>query len=93
MENLIYRKLTGHLDNLPGGFPATETGVELHILKKLFHPEEAELALYLTLISEEPRVIARSPLSMMPPVVLIQILILKIFGSLDAHLQSQSFIC
>jgi electron transport complex protein RnfB len=59
MENLIYRKLAGHLDNLPGGFPPTETGVELRILKKLFQPEEAELALYLTLISEEPRVIAR----------------------------------
>ena len=59
MENPIYQKLAGHLDNLPGGFPPTETGVELRILKKLFHPEEAELALYLTLISEEPRVIAR----------------------------------
>jgi len=59
MENLIYRKLAEHLDNLPGGFPPTETGVELRILKKLFHPEEAELALHLTLISEEPRVIAR----------------------------------
>ncbi len=59
MENLIYQKLAGHLDNLPGGFPATETGVELRILKKLFTPEEAELALHLTLISEESRVIAR----------------------------------
>ena len=36
MENLIYRKLAGHLDNLPGGFPPTETSVELRILKKLF---------------------------------------------------------
>ena len=59
MENLIYRKLAGHLDNLPGGFPPTETGVELRILKRLFRPEEAELALHLTLIPEEPRVIAR----------------------------------
>ena len=59
MENPIYQKLAGHLDNLPGGFPPTETGVELRILKRLFDPEEAEMALYLTLISEEPRVIAR----------------------------------
>ena len=59
MENLIYRKLAAHLDNLPGGFPATETGVELRILKRLFTPEEAGLALHLSLISEEPRVIAR----------------------------------
>jgi Na+-translocating ferredoxin:NAD+ oxidoreductase subunit B len=59
MENLIYQKLARHLDNLPGGFPATETGVELRILKRLFAPEEAGLALHLSLISEEPRVIAR----------------------------------
>ena len=59
MENLVYQKLARHLDNLPGGFPATETGVELRILKRLFTPEESELALHLSLISEEPRVIAR----------------------------------
>jgi len=59
MENLIYQELARHLDNLPGGFPATETGVELRILKRLFTPEESELALHLSLISEEPRVIAR----------------------------------
>lgn len=55
----IYKKLATHLDNLPGGFPPTETGVELRILKRLFTPEEAEFALHLTLIAEEPRVIAR----------------------------------
>jgi len=55
----IYKKMARHLDNLPGGFPSTESGVELRILKRLFTPEEAELALFLTLIPEEPRVIAR----------------------------------
>jgi NAD-dependent dihydropyrimidine dehydrogenase PreA subunit len=59
MENYNYQKLAQHLDNLPGGFPSTETGVELRILKRLFTPEEAELAMHLSLISEEPRVIAR----------------------------------
>ena len=59
MEKDIYQKLSRHLDNLPGGFPPTETGVELRILHRLFTPEEAELALHLTLIPEEPRVIAR----------------------------------
>jgi ferredoxin len=59
MENSIYQKLATHLDNLPGGFPATQTGVEMRILKRLFTPQEAELALHLSLISEEPRVIAR----------------------------------
>ena len=55
----IYDKLARHLDNLPGGFPPTESGVELRILRRLFSPEEAELALHLILIPEEPRVIAR----------------------------------
>jgi electron transport complex protein RnfB len=55
----VYQKLAEHLDNLPGGYPSTESGVELRILKRLFTPEDAELALHLTLIPEESRVIAR----------------------------------
>lgn len=59
MTDTIYQKLARHLDNLPGGFPSTDTGVELRILKRLFTPEEAELALCLNLIAEEARVVAR----------------------------------
>ena len=59
MEQEIYKRLANHLDNLPGGFPPTESGVELRILKRLFTPQEAQLALHLTLLPEEPRVIAR----------------------------------
>ena len=59
MAEEIYQKLSRHLDNLPGGFPPTESGVELRILRRLFTPEQAELALHLTLIPEEPRVVAR----------------------------------
>jgi electron transport complex protein RnfB len=40
----VYARLREHLDELPSGFPATETGVELRILKRLFEPDEAELA-------------------------------------------------
>ena len=29
----IYKKLAKHLNNTPGGFPETESGVELRILK------------------------------------------------------------
>jgi electron transport complex protein RnfB len=54
----LYKRLAKHLDNLPGGFPETDSGVELRILKRLFTPEDAELALSLSLIAEEPRVIA-----------------------------------
>lgn len=54
-----YDRLARHLDDLPGGFPSTESGVELRILRRLFSPEEAELAVHLMLLAEEPRVIAR----------------------------------
>lgn len=54
----LYRRLAQHLDRLPGGFPATESGVELRILRRLFSPQDAELALHLTLIPEEAGVIA-----------------------------------
>lgn len=59
MAEDIYERLARHLDELPGGFPRSESGVELRILKRLFTPEEAELALHTTLIPEEARVIAR----------------------------------
>jgi len=43
---------------LPGGFPATEAAWSCAILRRLFTPEDAELAMCLTLLAEEPRVIA-----------------------------------
>jgi electron transport complex protein RnfB len=55
----VYHRLAQHLDNLPAGYPATESGVEQRILRRLFTPEDAELALHLTLLAEEPRVVAR----------------------------------
>ena len=55
----VYEKLSQHLDNLPAGFPRTESGVEMRILRRLFTPEEAELAMHLSLIEEDARVIAR----------------------------------
>jgi ferredoxin len=59
MTTDIYRNLARHLDNLPAGYPATDSGVEIRILKKLFTPDEAQLSLHLTLISENARVLAR----------------------------------
>ena len=55
----VYQRLAAHLDRLPAGFPATESGVELRILKRLFTPEEAGIALGLTLAPEPPEEIAR----------------------------------
>jgi electron transport complex protein RnfB len=54
----VYKKLARHLDTLPGGFPSTESGVELRILRRLFSPKEAELALCVSLIPEGSGVIA-----------------------------------
>ncbi|MGA6926744.1 MAG: 4Fe-4S binding protein [Desulfosarcina sp.] len=50
--NDIYRKLARHLDSLPTGYPSTETGVELRILQRLFTPEEADIAMTLTMMPE-----------------------------------------
>jgi H+/Na+-translocating ferredoxin:NAD+ oxidoreductase subunit B len=55
----VYHQLARHLDNLPGGFPPTDSGVELRILQRLFTPQDAALALKLTVIPETPRVVAR----------------------------------
>jgi len=54
----IYEKLRTHLDSLPAGFPATESRVELRILKRLFTPEEAGLALHVAMKLEPAAVIA-----------------------------------
>jgi len=43
----VYRRLQEHLNSMPIGFPATQSGVEIRILKHLFTPQEAEVALQL----------------------------------------------
>ena len=47
-EDKLYRDLQIHLDKQAVGFPATESGVEIRILKELFNPEEARLSLHLS---------------------------------------------
>ena len=47
-NNDIYPKLREHLDKLPIGFPSTDSGVEIRVLKHLFTPIEAEIAVRLT---------------------------------------------
>lgn len=50
----VYRELQQHLDKQAVGFPATKSGVEIRLLKELFTPEQADLALKL---SFEPRTV------------------------------------
>jgi len=58
-ETDVYIRLSKFLDDLPAGFPRTEDGTELRLLRQLFTPEEAGLVLHLTLIPETAKVIAR----------------------------------
>ncbi len=55
----VYKKLAVHLDNTPSGYPETESGVELRILKQLFNRQEAELTLSLILMLEPVETIAK----------------------------------
>jgi Na+-translocating ferredoxin:NAD+ oxidoreductase subunit B len=48
----LYRALQRHLDRMPVPYPATESGVELSILRRLFSPEDARAALLLSVIPE-----------------------------------------
>jgi ferredoxin len=59
MSDEIYRRLAKVLDTLPNGFPATASGVELRILKKIFSPEDAELFCDLRLAYETAGQIAQ----------------------------------
>ena len=62
----LYRKLQQHLDRMPVPFPATESGVEIRILRQLFPPEEAELTLEASAIPEPAATIHRRVEPAMP---------------------------
>jgi electron transport complex protein RnfB len=54
----VYDKLRKRLDDMGPGFPATQSGVELKILKRLFTDADAELFLSLSPMLETPESIA-----------------------------------
>lgn len=58
MTAQAYQNLAKVLDTLPNGFPATDSGVEIKLLEKIFLPEEAALFCDLRLTSETPEQIA-----------------------------------
>ena len=47
-EDKLYRDLQIHLDNQTIGFPATESGSDIRVLKQLFPAEQAKMAMLLT---------------------------------------------
>ncbi len=58
MSEDVYTRLREFLDKLPGGYPATDIGIEIRILKKLFSPEHAELTMKLTREPEDASSVA-----------------------------------
>jgi len=54
----VYKRLAKKLDEMPQGFPATESGIELNILRKVFSSEDAEMALNLRPMPETAKAIA-----------------------------------
>lgn len=58
-SDTLYRQLQQHLDRMPVGFPATESGVEIRILRQIFTPEDAELTLQASAIPEPAATIHR----------------------------------
>lgn len=47
-EDKLYRDLQKHLDDQTIGFPATESGSDIRLLKQLFPAEQAKMAMLLT---------------------------------------------
>jgi Na+-translocating ferredoxin:NAD+ oxidoreductase subunit B len=47
-EDKLYQDLQIHLDKQTIGFPATESGSDINLLKQLFTPVQAEVAMMLT---------------------------------------------
>lgn len=58
MSDSAYSRLAKHLDGLPGGFPPSGTDAHLRLLMRLFTPEEAGLAVHLTMEQEDADTIA-----------------------------------
>ena len=59
MTDYIYERLREFYDRLPGGFPKTDTGVEIRILKKMYDPIDAEIVLQMTARPEPAAEIAK----------------------------------
>lgn len=52
METPLYQRLRQHLDTMPVAFPASPSGIELEILRRFFSPDEAAIALCLSMLPE-----------------------------------------
>ncbi len=58
MSKDAFEKLAEHLDAMPQGYPKSESGVEIKLLKKIFSEQEAEVASQMKMIPETPEQVA-----------------------------------
>jgi len=58
MSKNVYERLADHLDAMPHGYPKSENGAELKLLKKIFTEEEAEVASQMKMMPESADQIA-----------------------------------
>ena len=67
-----YERLAKYLDTLPASYPPAPDGVELRLLEHLFTPQEAKLALHLSLIDQDiPHISRQAGLSVEEASVLL----------------------
>ncbi len=59
MKEDLYRAIQKKLDSFSVGFPATESGIEIEILRELFNRSEAELFLEMSPMVETPDSVAK----------------------------------
>jgi electron transport complex protein RnfB len=59
LTDSVYEQLAEALDKLPNGFPRTPSNVEIRLLKKIFTPEEASLAVKMSRSFETADAIAK----------------------------------
>lgn len=52
VSNDLFASLRKHLDKQPGGFPETQSGAEVDILKRFYTPEQAKITLKMTSLPE-----------------------------------------
>ena len=57
--NDVYDRLRERMDDFSTGYPKTDSGVEIRILKKLFAEEEADLFVQLTPMFESAEDVAK----------------------------------
>ncbi len=55
----VYIRLRAEIDRMPIGYPQTESGVEISLLRRLFTPLEASIALHLGMLPEPVKRIHR----------------------------------